>query len=84
MLHDVIILVHLFMLFSICFIEITKIKNRTNHLCNMFFPRKGTLTLTPGMGGEHLGPLNRPNHKNKCTRIVHTSGSIFKKVQKYL
>ena len=52
------------------------------------FPRKGTLTLTPGMGvcvGGHLGP-KITNHlpKRFRTKIVHTSGTLFQKFYKQI
>ena len=36
-------------------------KNNKLIISHIYFPQKGTLTVTPGMGGE--GPFRTPNHK---------------------
>ena len=48
----------------------------------MFFPRKGTLTLTPGtgVGGDHKS-LTKHKKKNR-TEIVYTSGTCFQNMLK--
>ena len=50
---------------------------------SIFFPQKGTLTLTPGMGGEDLG-LKILKHLKKTvrTKIVHTSGTFSTNLKK--
>ena len=68
------------------FTKITK-----NHQKNIIFhivsPRKGTLTLTPGMevGGDHLGPKIFKIPKESFVRRLFTLvGHFSKNVEKYL
>ena len=70
--------------FFIKIIKITK-KKSCFHIC---FPRKGTLTLTPGMGGDNLGPkirkITNKFKKTIRTKILHTSGHFSKNLKIYL
>ena len=61
-------------------------KKYKKQLFTIFFPLEGNFDIDAGMGG-HLGPKKSKkitiNHKNIFrARIVHTSGTFFKKCQK--